>query len=281
MLDWWYSAIDAVLPFQWAGHLFMKNALLAVLLATPLFGLLGTMIVGGRMAFFSDSLGHGAFTGIALGSLMGVVSPLWAASAFSVLFAVVITVIKNKSRASADTVIGVFSSTAVALGLVIMSVGGGFNKFQGYLVGDILSITPLEIALLAGLLAGVLVLWAALYNRLLLASINQSLAASRGANTLASEMLFTAAVAVVVTVTIQWVGLLIINSLLVLPAAAARNVSGNTRRYHLFSVLAALVSGVSGLIISYYAGTAAGATIVLVAAGLFFVSFAVRNRVRG
>lgn len=281
MLDWWYQLVDALLPFQWAQHLFMKNALLAVLLATPLFGLLGTMVVGGRMAFFSDSLGHGAFTGIALGSLMGVVSPLWAASAFSVIFAVTITLIKNKTRASADTVIGVFSSTAVALGLVIMSLGGGFNKFSGYLIGDILSITPLEIALLAGLLAAVLALWAALYNRLLLTGINQALAASRGVNTLAAEMLFTSAVAIVVTVTIQWVGLLIINSLLVLPAAAARNVSGNTRRYHFISVLIAWTSGVAGLIVSYYAGTAAGATIVLVAAGLYFVSFTLRNRVRG
>jgi zinc transport system permease protein len=142
-----------------------------------------------------------------------------------------------------------------------------------------LSIAPVEIALLAGLLAAVLLLWAALYNRLLLLSINQSLAASRGVNTLASELVFTSVVAVVVTVTIQWVGLLIINSLLVLPAAAARNVSGNTRRYHLFSVAAALVSGVAGLIVSYYAGTAAGATIVLAAAALYFVSFAMRNKV--
>lgn len=279
MLNWWYSAVDALLPFQWTAHFFMKNALLAVLLATPLFGVLGTMIVGGRMAFFSDSLGHGAFTGIALGALMGFVSPIWAATAFSVVFAFVITLIKNKSQASADTVIGVFSSTAVALGLVIMSRGGGFNKFTSYLIGDILSISPMEIVLLAVLFAAVMALWAVLFNKLLLSGISTSLAASRGVNTLAVEMLFTSAVAVVVTVTIQWVGLLIINSLLVLPAAAARNVARNTRQYHLFSVLIALFSGVTGLVVSYYTGTAAGATIVLASAAVYFLSFAIRNKV--
>lgn len=278
MLELWYQIVDFVLPFEWTNHEFMKNALLAVLLLTPLFGLLGTMVVSNRMAFFSDSIGHGAFTGIAIGALLGGIRPIWGAILFSVIFAIAITVIKNRSRASTDTIIGVFSSTAVAIGLVIMSSGGNFNQYSSYLVGDLLSIAPFEILMLFVAFVMVIILWLLIFNRVLLISINQSLAASRGVNTLLVEILFTAAIAVVVTITIQWVGLLIINSLLVLPAAASRNVTQNVRQYHAVSVGISIFSGIGGLILSYYWNTATGATIVLIAAALFFILFLLRRK---
>ena len=255
----------------------MKNALLAVLLITPLFGLLGTMVVSNKMAFFSDSIGHGAFTGIAIGALFGGLQPLLGAVLFSVVFAVVITVIRNKSRTSTDTIIGVFSSTAVALGLILLS-SGGFNRYSSYLVGDLLSVRPHEIWLLLVSFAAVVVLWVLIFNKVLLISINQSLAASRGVNTLLVDILFTVSIAVVVTITIQWVGLLIINSLIVLPAAASRNVTANMRQYHFVSVAISMFSGISGLIASYWLNTPTGATIVLIAAFIFFALFLLRKR---
>lgn len=278
MLDWWYIVVDILLPFHWMSHLFMKNALLAILLVTPLFGMLGTMVVNNRMAFFSDALGHGAFTGIALGALLGIIRPIWAATVFSVFFAIIITIIKNKSKSSTDTIIGVFSSTAVAAGLVIMSYGGSFNKYSSYLIGDLLSITPSEIIMLLVVFIGVTLLWMVAFNRVLLVSLNQSLAASKGVNTLLVEIMFTSVIAIIVTITIQWVGLLIINSLLVLPAAAARNITQNVRQYHLVSILTALISGITGLALSYFWNTATGATIVLVAAVFFFITLGLRNR---
>ncbi|MEI6578484.1 MAG: metal ABC transporter permease [Eubacteriales bacterium] len=278
MLNFWYKFIDTVLPFQWAGHEFMKNALLAIMLITPLFGLLGTMIVSNKMAFFSDSLGHGAFTGIAIGSLLGLVTPVLAAVVFSILFALIITIIKNKSRESTDTIIGVFSSLAIALGLVLMSLGGSFNKYSSYLIGDLLSISPTEIVVLIFVFIAVVVLWLIVFNKLLLVSVNQSLASSRGVKTLPVEMIFTSMVAVIVTISIQWVGLLIINSLLVLPAAAARNLTGNVRKYTLVTVIIAVVSGIGGLIVSYYLNTATGATIVLISGVIFFISMAFKHK---
>lgn len=278
MLNLWSDFITVILPFQWADYDFMKNALLAILLITPLFGLLGTMIVSNKMAFFSDALGHGAFTGIAIGSVIGLVSPIFAAVAFSIVFALIITVIKNKSRASTDTIIGVFSSIAIALGLVLMSLGGSFNKYSSYLIGDLLSITPSEIFILIGVFIIVLFLWSVIFNKLLMVSINQSLARSRGVNTLLVEMIFTTMVAVIVTISIQWVGLLIINSLLVLPAAAARNITRNVRQYTLVSILIAVFSGICGLIASYYLNTATGATIVLVSGIIFFITLGFKNK---
>jgi len=278
MLEIWYRIVDLMLPFEWVNHDFMKNALLAVLLLTPVFGLLGTMVVSNRMAFFSDSIGHGAFTGVAIGALLGGIQPIWGAILFSVVFAVTITIIKNKTKTSTDTVIGVFSSTAVAIGLVIMSAGGGFNKFSSYLVGDILSISPFELLLLLLAFFAVILLWLLIFNKVLLTSINQSLASSRGVNTLFIDILFTVAIAVVVTITIQWVGLLIINSLIVLPAAASRNITHNVRQYHAVSVGISMFSGIAGLIFSYYWNTATGATIVLIAAAAFFAMFLLRKR---
>jgi len=278
MLELWYNFTDAVLPFQWLGHEFMKNALLAILLVTPLFGLLGTMIVMNKMAFFSDSLGHGAFTGIAIGSIIGLMEPVLAAVVFSITFALGITFIKNKSRASTDTIIGVFSSIAVALGLVLMSFGGSFNKYSSYLIGDLLSISASEILLLLFVFVSVIILWVLIFNKLLIVSVNQSLAGSRGVKTLPVEMIFTSIIAVIVTISIQWVGLLIINSLLVLPAAAAKNITSNVRTYTLFSVMISVISGVCGLIASYYFNTATGATIVLVSGMLFFLSLVFKSK---
>ncbi|HOO25073.1 MAG TPA: metal ABC transporter permease [Clostridiales bacterium] len=272
-----YDTLDIILPFEWLNYAFMKNALLAVLLISPLFGLLGTMVVSNKMAFFSDALGHGAFTGIAIGAIFGLMNPVLAAAFFSLLFAVLITIIKEKSRESTDTIIGVFSSLAVALGLVLMSMGGSFNKYSSYLIGDLLSISPGEIGALAIVFATVIIIWAFISKRLLLVSINRSLAASRGIKTLPVEMIFTAIVALIVTVSIQWVGLLIVNSMLVLPAAAARNIARNNRQYTVISILIALISGFWGLIGSYYLNTATGATIVLVSGILFFVSLAFKR----
>lgn len=273
-----YDGMDALLPFAWMEYTFMKNALLAILLMTPLFGLLSTMVVSSRMAFFSDSLGHGAFTGIAIGALVGMFSPLTSLLIFSVLFALLITWIKHRTAASADTVIGVFSSTAIAVGLMIMSHGGSFAKFSPLLIGDILSITPADLGGLLAVNAFVLIGWVFLFNRLLLLSVNASLARSRGISTIAVESVFAALLAIVVAVSIQWVGILIINALLVLPGAAARNIARSVKEYHVASVALALLSGLIGLFTAYYFGIAAGAAIVAAAAVFFFASLTVRTR---
>ena len=272
MFDSLYNAIDFLLPFQWLSHTFMKNAFIAILIITPLFGLLSTMVVSNKMSFFADSLGHGAFTGIALGILLGGMDPMWGATLFSVCFAIAITVIKNKGTSSTDTIIGVFSSMSIALGLVLMSFSSSLSKFSSYLVGDLLSISQGQIVLLIFVFIAVITLWVLIFNKLLVTSLNTSLANSRGMNTLLIEIIFTCTIAVIVTITIRWVGLLIINSLLVLPAAAARNISKNVRQYHLFSILIAIFSGIVGLIISYYLNTVTGATIVLVASVIFFIT---------
>ena len=273
----WYAFCDSV-PMEMLRWDFIKNALLAIMLMAPLFGLLSTMIVTGRMSFFSDALGHSAFTGIAIGAICGIASPLWAAVIFSVVFALLFSYVRSRSNQAADTLIGVFSSTAVALGIFVATLGGGsFTKYNKYLIGDILSISPPEIGMLALTLVGVAIFWVIYSNRLTLTAIHPQLASSRGIPVKFSNTLFTVAIAVVVTLSISSVGLLVLNSLLVLPAASARNMAKNLKQYHLFSVLFALAAGIGGLVISYYMGASAGAAISLILALIFAVTFGFRK----
>ena len=273
----WYAFCE-FLPIEMLRWDFMKNAFLAILLMAPLFGLLSTMIVTGRMSFFSDALGHSAFTGIAIGCICGIAAPIWVAVGFSVAFALLFSWVRSRSNQAADTLIGVFSSTAVALGIFIATLGGGsFTKYNKYLIGDILSVTGAELGMLALVLLGVLIFWVGYSNRMALTAIHPALASSRGVPVGLSQTIFTVAIAVVVTLAISSVGLLILNSLLVLPAAAARNVSKNLRQYHFFAVIFALAAGLGGLTVSYYWGCSAGAAISLGLAAIFAVTFSMRK----
>ena len=276
MMQIWYDLWE-VLPFGMLHWDFMKNALLALLLLAPLFGLLSTMIVTGRMSFFSDALGHSAFTGIAIGCICGL-APTAVAVAFSVAFALLFSWVRSRSNQAADTLIGVFSSTAVALGIFIATLGGGsFTKYNKYLIGDVLSVTPTEIGVLAIVLLCVAMFWIVFGNRLVLVSIHAPLASSRGLKVKTTQTLFTVCIAVVVTLAINWVGLLMLNSLLVLPAASARNVARNLRQYHGLSVLFALTACLLGLLISYHLGASTGAAISLCLTMVFAVTFSFRK----
>lgn len=278
----WYAIVD-LLPFEWAqsgSMFFMKNALLAILVISPLFGLLSTMVVENKMSFFSDALGHSAFTGMAIGTLISAaVDELWCAVAFAVVFALLFTFVRRRTSLASDTVIGVFSSTAMALGIFLSTLGGGsFTKFNVLLIGDILSVEPAKIGLLAVILLLVIALWLFSFNKLMLSSVHPALADSRGVKVFWQEALFSVAIAVVVTISMTWVGLLVINSLLVLPGAAGRNLARNMRQYHLYSLIFAIVSGIAGLMLSYYLGSSAGASITLCLAVIFAVTFPLRDR---
>lgn len=268
-----YSVMETLLPFSWVEFTFMKNAFLAIILIAPLFGLVGTMIVNNKMSFFSDALGHCALTGIAIGVMLGIGNYAVSMLGFALIFALGISAIIDSGISSSDTIIGVFSSAGIALGIVILSLRGGFSKYSGYLIGDILSITKNEIILLAFVLVLAIMIWFLSFNKLMLSSLNKDMAQSKQINVKFYKNLFMILIAMIVTISLKWVGMLIINSLLVLPAASARNLVKNMKSYHIVSVLFSVFSGISGLILSYYMGTSAGATIVLISSIIFFVTF--------
>ena len=274
-MDAIYAILEFLLPFEFIDYTFMKNALLAILLITPIFAILGTMIVNNKMAFFSDALGHSALTGIAIGMLLGISDINISMIIFAVVFALLLNFIKNKTTYGADTIISVFSSIAIALGLAILAQTGSFNKYSSYLVGDILSITPSEILYLFITFIAVILFWYFMFNKLNVISINKTLAKSRGINTKLIDNIFVILIAIIVMISIRWIGILLINSLLILPAAASRNVAKSMRSYHLLSVIFSVFSGITGLILSYYWNIPTGPMIVIISGIIYFATFVI------
>ncbi|GFI62092.1 high-affinity zinc uptake system membrane protein ZnuB [Clostridiales bacterium] len=280
-MNYIYTILEAIIPLSFIEYDFMKNSLVAVLLVTPLFGMLGTMAVNNKMAFFSDALGHSAMTGIAIGVILGIRDPLLCMIVFGILFGLCIRKVKGDAKASSDTVISVFSSVSMALGIVILSKSGSFSMYSSYLIGDILTVSSAYIKTLAVVLAAAYVIWYFIYNDLLLISINPSLASSRGVKNAFAENIFVIILSVAVMLSIKQIGILTINSLLILPAASARNVASNSKQYHIISTVISLFCGVLGLIISFYADTAAGASMVLLASSVYFVTYFISKNGRG
>lgn len=255
----------------WLEMAFLQRALIAVILIMPLLGLMGTLVVERRMAFFSDALGHGAFAGVALGVLLGMKGAWGASLLFALVFAAAMTWVSYRSRMSADTVIGTLSASFMALGLFLATWGGvGLGGFTQVLAGDILTVGAGDLWTVAGLWLLTWFLLARFGNALFLVGIHRGLSLSRGYRPLTLDMILSALLAFLVTLSMQWVGLLTVNACLVLPAATSRLLARNGKQYLLFSMFLALLGGVLGLVLAWMLGTATGAAIVLVNAVFFF-----------
>ena len=279
MQEFIYSILE-MLPFDFVNYAFMKNALIAILLATPVFAMLGTMIVNNKMAFFSDSLGHSAICGIAIGMLFGITNTNISMILFAVIFAIILNTVKQKVAYGADTIISVFSSIAIAVGLAILAKTGSFNQYSSILVGDILSINWNEIVYLFLTAIAIIIFWYYMFNELHSVSVNRSLAKSKGVKVEVIDNIFVVLIAIVVMISIRWIGILLINSLLILPAASSRNIAKNMRQYHLFSIILSLFAGLAGLIISYYYDIPTGPMIVILSGIIYFITFFIKGKIK-
>ena len=199
---------------------------------------------------------------------------------FAIGFALLLNWVKNKTTYSSDTIISVFSSIAIALGLAILAQSGSFNQYPSYLVGDILSITDSEILYVFLIAIVVIVFWYFTFNKLHLISINSTLAKSKGIATRKIDNIFAVLIAIVVMISIRWIGILLINSLLILPAASSRNIAKNMRLYHLYAVIFSMFSGMAGLILSYYYNIPTGPMIVILSGGIYFITLFLKKKVK-
>lgn len=275
-----YNILETIIPFDFMQYTFIKNAFIAIVLAAPIFAIIGTMIVNKKMAFFSDALGHSALTGIAIGVLLGITNVNISMIVFAIMFALLLNWVRNKTTYGADTIISVFSSIAIALGLAILAQSGNFNKYSSYLVGDILSISTNEILYLAIAFVLVIIFWIIMFNKLNAVSINPILAKSKGINVRLVENIFSIIIAVMVMISIRWIGILLINSMMILPAASSRNIAKNMRNYHGLAVCFAVVSGIAGLIISYYTNIPTGSMIVIISGIIYFITLGLKKIIR-
>lgn len=279
-MDTIYQLMDTLIPFEFISYVFMKNSLLAILIASPIYALIGTMVVNKKMAFFSDAMGHSALAGIAVGVMFGFTNHTLSMIIFAIIFSILLNYVKDRITYGTDTLISVFTSVAMALGLALLSIKGSFNQYSSYLIGDLLSITSDEIVFLFICLIFVVILWVFTYNKLSAESIHRTLAKSKGINGKVYDYIFSAFIAVVIMLSIRWIGILLINSLIILPAASSRNISFNTRQYHFWAILFSLLIGVMGLIISYYIKIPTGPIIVILLGVVFFISFIIHNLIK-
>jgi zinc transport system permease protein len=251
---------------------FMQRALIAALLMGILCPLLGVFVVIRRMSFFGDAISHSAFTGIALGLLFGI-DPSLSAIGFAIVVALGMGWLQARSRIPSDTIIGVFFSGAAALGILLIGLLQGYRTdLFSYLFGDILTIGWPDLALAATLLLGVAaVLWF-IRRPLLQIALNRDMAAVQGVRVDYMEYALMTLLAITVAVSIKLVGIILVTALLIIPAAAARNVSASIRQMFSLSVAFGAISALMGLFGSYQLNTASGPTIVLVSISLFAAS---------
>lgn len=214
------------------------------------------------------------------GSLLGISNLNLGIIIFAIGFALLLNYVKNKTTYGADTIISVFSSIAIAIGLAILAQTGNFNSYSSYLVGDILSITDLEILYVFLIAIVVFIFWYFTFNKLNVISINSTLAKSKGIKIKKIDNIFVILIAIVVMISIRWIGILLINSLLILPAASSRNIAKNMRYYHLYAVIFSVFSGIVGLIVSYYFNVPTGPMIVILSGAIYFVTLFLKKKVK-
>lgn len=263
-----------LLPLDCLQARFMQQALLGLLLLTPMAAVLGVEVINFRMAFFSDAIGHSAFAGVALGLILAV-NPRLSMPLFGVLVGLAVMVVRRKSNLSADTAIGIVFSAVVAFGLAVVSRASGVARdMQQFLYGDILTISEGEIAFLGLLFLGMLLFQAVGYNRLLAIALNPVMARVHGIRVALWQYLFAGLLALVVMFSVWAVGVLLVTAMLIVPAATARNLARTAGGMFWWASLAGISSGFAGLTLSAqdWLATSSGATIILVSCCWFAAS---------
>jgi len=269
-----YNFIGTILPFESMQLLFMQQALIGLLLLSPMVATMGVQVVNFRMAFFADAISHSAFTGVALG-LIFTISPQVTMPLFGLLVALLIVASQRRSGLSTDTVIGVFFSGVVAFGLAVVSRDKNVARdIHRFLYGDILTISNGEIWAMIALLTVLLAFQSCAYNRLLYIGLSPIVAKVHGVRVAVLQYIYAGLLSFVVIFSVWAVGVLLVTAMLIVPAAAARNLARSAGSMVWWSLLVSLSSAVIGLLISAqeWARTATGATVILVAFTWFLFS---------
>ena len=258
---------------------FMQRAFLAALFLAPLCAFLGVFVTARRMAFFSDTVSHAALAGVALGFWLGFLNPTLPLVVVSGLIAVAVYWLKENTQLLTDTIMALLLSGSVAVGIILLSLLKGYQgEIQRYLFGDILAIGSGEVWMAAVLF---LVVGAGLFyflNDLSLITVEEELAHVCGIPVRALNYGFVIVLTLTVTLTIRLLGIILVTSLLVIPAAAARSISRNLRQQIILSILFGVGGGLLGIALSYQLNVPCGPTIVLSCIAIFVACLALSKR---
>ncbi|MDB6066403.1 MAG: hypothetical protein JWR26_2611 [Pedosphaera sp.] len=256
---------------------FMQRALLAAIFLGPLCALLGVFVVARRMAFFSDTVSHSALAGVALGFWWGFVEPTVPMIGFSLLVAMAMIWLKEKTDLLTDTIMALLLSGSVALGVIILSLlrGNYQGELNRYLFGDVMAVGWRDVWLAAVLLAVVGVGLFQQLSSLTLLAAQEDMAHVCGVPVKRLNYLFVLVLTLAVAMSIRLLGIILVTSLIVIPPAAARSLSRNLRQHILLSVAIGLLGGVGGTLLSYQLDVPCGSTIVMTCIGIFLISLAI------
>jgi zinc transport system permease protein len=259
-------------------HAFMVRALIAGLIVGPLLGGMGTMIVARRLVFFTQTIGHASLTGVALGLLFG--EPLGETYAglygFALLAALMMLYIRNRTGAASDTIIGVVLAQTLGIGilmLVLVTKRFDVHQVEAMLFGSLLTLSQSDLLLIALTGGGAALILVGIFNPFMLMCFNPVLAKARNASPVAIEYLFVLTATLVVVSSLKLIGALLVLALIVVPAAAAGNIARNLGTYFWASVVLSTFSTLAGLLVSSYSSVPTGAAIVLVASGIFYLTW--------
>jgi zinc transport system permease protein len=267
---------------------FVINALFCAIIIGPLLGCVGTMIVAKRMAFFSQAVGNAALTGVAIGVLIGesYTAPYVSMFSFCIVFGIVLNYTKSRTRMSSDALIGVFLSISLAIGAsLVLFVSARVNThiLESVMFGSILTVNDLDMNVLLIVSVITVIVGLPLYNRMLLASLNASLAQVRGIQVQAIEYVFIVLVTIITVACVKIIGAVLVEALLLIPAAAARNLSRGLGSFVYTTMIIATLSCFGGILIpmQWDIPVPSGGAIVLVAAAFFVITTIIRNVIPG
>jgi len=252
---------------------FMQRAIITGIVVSILTGIISVFVVLRRVAFVGSGISHAAFGGVAIGFFAGI-NPMITAMIYSILVAFGIERISSKGRVAEDTAIGVFFSSSMALGIVLISLSKTYNvDLFGYLFGSILAISEKEMWLTIAAALLILVTLMAIMKELLLTTFNEELAIVGGIPTRLIKSIFLISMAVAIVMSIKVVGIILVSALLVIPGAVAQLISRSFYPMIFISCSIAFFSTIAGLYLSYQFDLSSGGTIVLILTGLFFAAF--------
>ena len=257
---------------------FLLNALLAGLALALVAGPLGSFVVWRRMAYFGDTLSHAALLGVAVGLLLDV-SPTLAVIAGCLLLAVLLVALQQRQTLASDTLLGILAPSTLSLGLVVLSFMDEVRiDLMSYLFGDLLAVGPADLAWILGGSALVLLLLVPLWRPLLAITVHEELARVEGLPVAGIRLALMLLIALVIAVAMKIVGVLLITSLLIIPAAAAQRHARSPEQMAAGASVLGVIAVCAGLSLSWFQDTPAGPSIVVSAAALFLASLALPRR---
>jgi len=269
--------------FETFGYAYMQRAMIAGVLVGALCAVIGVYVVLKGLAFIGAGISHASFGGVAIGVCLGI-NPIWSAIAFCILTAWGIGLTARKGNVKEDTAIGVFFASTMALGILIIGLKQGYQiDLFSYLFGSILAVTPQDVWTTVVITAIVLGCVAVFFKDLMFVAFDPEMAEVTGIPASRLYFLLISMMALTVVMSIKVVGIVLVSALIVIPAAAAYQLTEKFRTMMALSVIFGVGSSVVGLMLSDWLRTASGATIVLLATLLFFVCAAFsprRRRVR-